>query len=125
MFDSISREFLGKYGRMLLDFVLSNGLVICSIVVIYGAFLIYAQRNMENIGKKAKTMEIDDVLCNSDPVAALAAKEHDFWEALRKASRFPFISLPTSFLLYPVNQTNINKLLIHMLSPKHKKLFSK
>jgi len=125
LFEAINRELLGKYGRALLDFFLSNSYIICPIVVFYGFFLVMAQRNMEQIRKKVKTLENNAVSYEKNPDTALEEKKPEFWEELRKASRFPFISLPSSFALYPITQANLNKLLIKFESPKYNRPFGK
>ena len=112
LINAMLREFLGKYGIKLLDVLLSNSLIVCTIVIFYGVLLVFAQGNMEKIGKKAKNLETGDILPGKDPASILAAKKPEFWEQLQEGIRFPFISLPSSFLLYRITQANMNKLLI-------------
>ena len=120
IFDSISRELLGKWGRNLLDFVLANSYIICPIVVFYGAILIFAQRNMEKIAKKAETLENGSNLYQNDPTSAFTAKESEYWEQLREVSGFPFISLPSSFRLYRSTSKNISSLIVPFIAIKQK-----
>ena len=120
IFDSISRELLGKWGRNLLDFVLANSYIICPIVVFYGAILIFAQRNMEKIAKKAETLENGSNLYQNDPTSAFTAKESEYWEQLREVSGFPFISLPSSFRLYRSTPKNISSLIVPFIAIKQK-----
>ena len=122
LIDGLLQGFLGKYGRVLLDILLSNSFVVCTIVVIYGAILIFAQKNLEKIGKKAKTLESGNDLFCKDPAVVLAEKENEFWEQLRGASQFPFIALSSSLFFYLVTRSTMNKLLIrYFLSQQHQK----
>jgi hypothetical protein len=111
LIDTISRNFLGKYGSNLLDFLLSHGFGVCVVVILYGSLLIFAQRNLDKIGKKVKNLEKDDLFLQKDPFMVLAAKDADFWRRLQKESQFPFIALSSSLLLYRINRNNLNKLL--------------
>lgn len=111
MIDSINREFLGKYGRIVLDFCLENTLIICGIVVVYGMLLAAAHNNLERIAKKAKALGEDGLFNAGKPEEILAAKNEEFWNELQYASGFPFISHSTKLLLYRVNKKNIQKLL--------------
>ena len=104
----------------MLDVLLSNSFAVCTLVVIYGVILILAQRNLEKLAEKAKTLENGNILYSNDPAAALAEKGLPFWEELRKTSRFPFIALASSFLVYRVTQENMNKLLVRFISQKQK-----
>jgi hypothetical protein len=118
--NSLLRDLLGKYGRMVLDFLLSNSFVLCAGIVLYGTVLIFARRNLEKMGKKAKAAEDGDALSHGDPAAVFAAKEAEYWEQLRQDSQFPFISLQSSLSLYRVTQENMNKLLVgHFLAQQH------
>jgi len=120
--DGITQDLLGIYGRILLDFLLSNSLIICSIVVIYGAVLIFAQRNFDRICQKAKGLDKDNALSGENPAIVLANKGCEFWEQLQKDSQFPFIALPSSFFLYRINQTTMTKLLVRYFSPQWNKM---
>lgn len=111
LIDAMIREFLGKYGKKVLDALLSNSFIVCSIVVLYGAILIFAQRNLEKIGKKAKTLVNDGAFSSGDPARVLEDTSPDFWEQLSKTSQFPLISAPSSFLLYRITQENMKNLL--------------
>ena len=115
LIDRLTKEFLGKYGRIALDFLLSNTFVICTIVIAYGTLLIFAQRNLEKLAEKTKKSENSNELFKKDPASALAEKDPEFWEQLREASKFPFISLPSSLLFYRLTQANMNKLLSRYL----------
>jgi hypothetical protein len=111
LINAIIRDFLGKYGGKLLDLVLSNSSIICLVVVLYGTVLIFARRNMEKIGKEAKSLEDGSIFSEREPFSALASRDAMFWDQLRKVSRFPFITLPSSLLLYRVTRTNTHILL--------------
>jgi hypothetical protein len=111
LIDSINREFLGKYGRIVLGFCLENSLVICGIVIVYGMLLAAAHNNLERIAKKAKALGEDGLFNAGKPEEILAAKNEEFWNELQYASGFPFISHSTKLLLYRVNKKNIQKLL--------------
>jgi hypothetical protein len=113
--EGISRDFLGKYGRIALDFCLENSLIICGIVLVYGIILAAAQNNLERIAKKAKSLGEEDLFNTSKPEELLGAKGEEFWDELRHASNFPFISHSTKLLLYRINKQNIQKLLSRLI----------
>jgi hypothetical protein len=108
--EAIIRDFLGKYGRIALDFCLENSLIICGIVIVYGMILAAAQNNLERIVKKAGDLE-DGLFKTGKPDELLNTKSEEFWDELRRASGFPFISHATKLLLYRVNKPNIQKML--------------
>jgi len=126
LINALIENFLGKYGRILLDILLSNSFIICIIVIVYGIVLHFAQKNMENIGKKAKMLKLNVIFSGKEPNALLSAKESELWEQLRKDIKFPFISLPSSLFLYRITEVNINKLLVrYFLSQKYQKKLQK
>jgi hypothetical protein len=111
LLEAISRDFLGKYGRIVLNFCLENSLIVCGIVIVYGIVLAAAQNNLERIAKKAKDLGKDELFKTGKPEELLGSKSEEFWDELRHASGFPFISHSTKLLLYRVNKQNIQKML--------------
>jgi hypothetical protein len=120
LIESINREFLGKYGRIALDFCLENSLIICGIVIVYGMLLAAAHNNLERIAKKAKDLGEDELFNADRPEEILTAKNEEFWNELRSVSGFPFISHSTKFLLYRVNKKNMQKLLSRFIAYQQK-----
>jgi hypothetical protein len=120
LIDSINREFLGKYGRIALDFCLENSLIICGIVIVYGMLLAAAHNNLERIAKKAKDLGKDELFNAGKPEEALTAKSEEFWNELRNASGFPFISHSTKLLLYRTNKKNMQMLLSRFIAYQQK-----
>jgi hypothetical protein len=120
LIESISREFLGKYGGMLLDFCLENSLIICVIVILYGMLLAAAHNNLERIAKKAKDLGKDELFNAGKPEEILAAKSEEFWDELRNVSGFPFISHSTKLFLYRATKKNMQMLLSRFIAYQQK-----
>jgi hypothetical protein len=120
LLEAISKDFLGKYGRSVLDFCLENSLIMCGIVIIYGIILVAAQNNLERIAEKAKDLGNDELFNTNKPEEILDTKNGEFWTELQYTSGFPFISHPTKLLLYRVNKKNLQKMLSRFITYQQK-----
>lgn len=111
MFSAISREMLGQYGRILLDFFLNNRLIISLIIILYGVILLVAHQNLKAMAQKALDLKGSSLFDHADPALVLAEEGDGFWEELKKAFTFPILSMPSSFLIYRTTRANQQKLL--------------
>jgi hypothetical protein len=112
MIDYAVREALGPYGRVLLDFWLDHAIIISSIVLVYGVIVVRAQHNLQLLAQKTyELLGKEDFLAQAELEKILKVQELTFWDTLRSSSRFPFITLPFSLIIYRISQANMNKLL--------------
>ncbi|MDR1904400.1 MAG: hypothetical protein LBQ88_19215 [Treponema sp.] len=126
LFEGILRDFLGKYGRLFLDFCLENSFVVGVIVVSYGMILIIAQGNLDKIAKKARELGPEELFESKNPALILEKRERAFWDELRAVSSFPFIAHSTGLFLHSLSVKNMQKLLGRFIIYKQKNhLFKK
>ncbi|MDR1388793.1 MAG: hypothetical protein LBJ31_02325 [Treponema sp.] len=123
IFDTLIRDFLGKYGRIALDFCLENSLVIGLVVIGYGYLLIRAQNNLEKVVKKARELAGPVLFEAEKPAALIALKGDDFWDTIRAESAFPFVAHPTTLLLRRPSAPVLKRLLERSILYEQKNKF--
>ena len=122
MIDYIIRGVLGEYGRIILDFWLDNNLLVSSILLAYGIFIIISNKNLQKMAKKGYELLGKEDWSDNELTEILNEKDIDFWNTIQESSRFPFISLPLSVVSYRVTQTNLKTFLtryfLHVIQQK-------
>ncbi|MDR2181866.1 MAG: hypothetical protein LBN92_04210 [Treponema sp.] len=125
-FQALTRDLLGKYGRIALDFCLENSLVIGLIVIGYGYLLIRAQNNLEKLAGKLAESGGAALFTAKDPASLLAEKDDAFWDEIRTASRFPLIAHPTTLFPHRLTGGHLKKLLArYILYQQKNKIFER
>ena len=106
MVDALIRSFIGQTGSTLLDFYIAHSLTINGILLLYAAVL-FASRRTYSKTRRALIAELEENYGyqmkkkRRSQLLKTLKKTGLPWQVASQASRFPLITGPTGFLIYP------------------------
>ena len=106
MFAKIIEIHLGKYGSLLLDFLLANYIAFNLLILGYGLVLIVAYRNFTFVSETLiQKMETENL--TMEDVSDMLKRDRNYWNSLKSQLKIPIITGRSSFLLYSLTAENV------------------
>jgi len=104
------RSLIGSFGRAIMDFYISNSLLINSLVLLYGLLVFISRRNYYFI---INAILVDIGLVDTDKRKLTKSKltnakfEKINWDVVRKKVKFPFFTAPKKWTIHPGTKKKI------------------